>query len=259
MKRTILKNQFAALIVILVSGIYVSAQSDIAVSIQNTSGEDRKVCIYNPEDAVGLVPKTCVTMKKDESALWQNKGAVPFMVKVFKPAIFDEYIYTRQLPGDTRRIIVAEGGRFGFSREDAPKRYFLKACNRQWDETVYFVLGFETYMGSFTEGWWTLEKGKCIDFPISEKIKTKYDIGYGYRPKIYFYAQTKKQGQTLEWKGGESDPDLCIDKSNVFMKDRFRTNDPFNLLPCDGTSDKLARFRELAGSDTTYPAFNLVF
>lgn len=260
MKNTNLKNLFAALIVVLISGIYVSARSDITVTIKNDSGEDRKLCVYNIADQVGVVPKICFTMKKNEGALWQNTGRVEFMVKVFKPALLDEYLYTRRLPGDTDKIIVGTGGRFGFGRETPPKRYFLKVCNQKWDQKVFFVLGFETVKGTWTEGWWALEKGKCLDFPVSEKLKSKWGIDYGYMPKIYFYAQVKTP-QTLEWRGSEKDLNLCINMSNAFSKEQFQKDASglLRALPCNATSDKMVRFRHLTGSENTYPAFSLNF
>lgn len=194
MNTTKLKKIFTILIVTLTSFISVSAQD---VSIKNNSGEERKLCVYNIDDKVGIVPKRCFEMKKGEAVLWNRgneKGG--FMVKIFKPGVFDEYLYTRRLPEDTDRIIVGEGGRFGFGREEvktAPKRYFLRACNQQWEQKVFFVLAIETSQGFWTRGWWHLAKGECLNFPISQIIASKeiesnhekyLDIGSGLRSKM---------------------------------------------------------------------------
>lgn len=262
MRRTQLFYLFAILIIILASGIYASAQSNITVSIQNISGEGRKICFYNIDDKAGIIPKVCFTMNKNEVASWENKDRTDFMVKVFKPAVFDEYLYTRRLPNDTNKIIVGEGGRFGFGRAESktpPTRYFLKVCNQQWDQKIYFVLGFENNKGFWTQGWWNLEKGKCLNFPVSEMMKSKWGIEYGYMPNIYYYAKTAGE-KPLEWRGGDGDYNLCINMSNVFEKKQFETNaNSKQPLPCDGTSDKFVRFRRLPEPKTNIPTFELIF
>jgi uncharacterized membrane protein len=254
----------AVLIVCLLLTIRASTQSAQVVSIRNLAGEDRKLCVYDINDKVGIVPQRCFQMKKGEAVLW-NRGndKSNFMVKIFKPGILDEYLYTRRLPEDTARIIVGEGGRFGFGRTEPktqPKRFFLKACNQQWEQRVDFVLGFETANGFWTKGWWNLEKGKCLNFPISETMKSNWGIEYGTMPKIHYYARITGENP-LEWRGGESDYNLCINMVSVFEKKQFQINSSGNQEPlaCNGENDKFVRFRKLDGSQTAIPAFSLTF
>lgn len=260
MKPTKFQKIFTFLTISLASLISVSAQ---IVSIKNSSGEERKICFYNIDDTVGIVPKICFTMKKNEGANWQNTDGKSFMVKVFKPGIFDEYLYTRRLPEDTDRMIVGEGGRFGFGRKEvkpAPKRYFLKACNQQWEQKVFFVLAIETSKGIWTRGWWNLAKGECLNFPISEMMKSKWGIEYGTMPKIYYYAKITGE-KNLEWRGGENDYNFCINTTSVFEKKQFETASDGKQEPlaCNGENDSLVRFRKLVGSDNAIPAFSLIY
>jgi len=259
-----LRGLLTTAFVVLVSGIYALAQTDQTVTINNNSVEERKLCVYDINDKVGIVPKRCFQMKKGEAVLW-NRGndRSKFMVKIFKPGIFDEYLYTRRLPENTARIIVGEGGRFGFGRNEPkpqPKRYFLKVCNQQWDQKVYFVLGIETADGFWTRGWWNLEKGKCENFPISETMKSKWGIEYGTMPKIHYYAKITGEKE-LEWRGGENDYNLCINTVSVFEKKQFQITLSGNqeVIPCEDENDKFIRFRKLDGSEQDIPAFSLKF
>lgn len=245
---------------------YVSAQSletNPAVEIKNNSGETRKICMHKPK-TVTLFAIGCVELKKGESIYWDRKGVfTPFKVKIYKVRkVIDKYLYARDLPSDTGKILIGTGGRFGFSRfENIRPKYVLNVCNTRFDGGVYFVLGFETNYGTWTEGWWNVEKGKCIKIPVSKRLKEKHNIPYGTLPRTFYYARTYYGDESLYWKGGEGDNELCINTKKAFSKLQFKQDGTGikTPLPCTAENEKFVKFRRLKDPSIKNEVYNLTF
>jgi hypothetical protein len=201
-------------------------------------------------------------MNSNEKVLWNRQGdRSNFKVKVFKPGLLDEYLYTRDLPGDTRRIVMGEGKRFGFGREEAKPtavKYRLKVCNQQYDDKVNFVLGFETNKGRFTEGWWSLGKGQCLDFPVSENLKNKIGLEYGNLPRTFYYARTYGNNP-LFWRGGNNENSLCVNESNAFSRLSKLNSDGTYDAGCGDTGFRTFNFRRLNDPKTNEEWYYLTF
>ena len=246
---------------------YVSAQSletNPPVSIKNNSEETRKICMHKPKK-ITLFAIGCVELKKGESIFWNRKGIfTPFKIKIFKVRkVIDKYLYTRDLPADTGKIIIGTGGRFGFSRfKNIRKKYTLRVCNTRFPDKVYFVLGLETNYGFWTEGWWNVAKGKCINIPVSKRLKEKHNIPYGTFPRTFYYARTYYGDESLYWRGGEGDQSLCINTKKAFNKLQFKQDGtgvrkPF---PCIAEkNESLVKFRRLKDPSIKKEMYYLTF
>jgi hypothetical protein len=226
MKKTRPLNLLATIFGLLLFASVVSAQSmetNPSVEIKNDSGETRKICMHKP-DLISLFAIGCVTLKNGENIFWNRKGVfTPFKVKIYETRkILDKYLYTRDLPADTGKIKVGRGKRFGFSRfKNITTKYVLRACNTKYPDGVYFVLGFETNFGTWTEGWWSVDKGKCIDIPVSRRLKEKHNIPYGTLPRLFYYARTYYGDESLYWRGGDGDSEFCLNTAKAFSKLQF--------------------------------------
>ncbi|MEZ5429300.1 MAG: DUF1036 domain-containing protein [Pyrinomonadaceae bacterium] len=262
MKKTRLFYPFAILLFGLVCVSFVSAQT---VEIKNISGAKRKICMYKGDDKVGLVPYRCFEMNRDEKVLWNRGGdGSNFMVKIFEPkALLDDYLYTRHLPGDTTVILMGEGKRFGFGRDErkAPiTKYRLKVCNQQWDQTVYFTLGFETNQVFVTEGWWNVAKGQCVEIGVSQRLKDNWNVEYGSLPRTFYYARTYGN-EPLFWRGGENDYNLCINERDAFTIKQFEIDSAgqYQPLSCDNPGEDRVKFRRLDDPKTNQEYYYLTF
>lgn len=182
-----------------------SAQSlttNPAVEISNTGNETRKVCFHKPK-RVTLLAIGCVTLSPGERIFWDRKGVfTPFKVKVYKKRkLVDKYLYSRDLPMDTGKVLVGAGGRFGFSRfKNITKQFKIRVCNSNYDDPVYLVLGYDTPYGMMSHGWWGLERGQCRTLPVTKNLKSNWNIPSSQAPRIYFYARTYGD-EPLYWHG----------------------------------------------------------
>ena len=232
------------------------------VEIKNNSGETRKICMHKPK-TVTLFAIGCVELKKGERIFWNRKGVfTPFKVKIYKVRkVIDKYLYARDLPSDTGKIIVGTGGRFGFSRfQNIRAKYTLQVCNNRFDSPVFFVLGFETNYGTWTEGWWSVSKGQCRNIPVSKRLKEKHNIPYGTFPRTFYYARTFGE-KPLYWKGGDGDSSLCINTKKAFNKLQFKRDGTgmSTRLPCEAETDKLVAFRRLKDPSIKKEMYYLTF
>jgi uncharacterized membrane protein len=245
---------------------YVSGQgleTNPPVQIKNNSGETRKICMHKPK-TITLFAIGCVELKKGESIYWNRKGVfTPFKVKIYKTRkVLDKYLYARDLPADTGKIIVGTGGRFGFSRfKNISTKYVLKVCNTRFPGGVYFVLGFETNYGFWTEGWWNVAENKCINIPVSKRLKEKYSIPYGTLPRTYYYARTYYGDESLYWRGGEGDQNLCINTAKRFSKLQFKLDGTGvkTPQPCTAENEKFVSFRRLKDPGVKQEIYYLSF
>ncbi|REJ76084.1 MAG: DUF1036 domain-containing protein [Acidobacteria bacterium] len=232
------------------------------VEIKNNSGETRKIC-FHKDKTITLFAIGCVELRSGENIFWDRKGVfTPFKVKIYQSRkILDKYLYSRDLPQDTGKIIVGTGGRFGFSRfKNIRAKYDLRVCNERFDDPVYFSLGLETNYGFWTEGWWSVKKGECKTIPVSQRLKEKHNIPYGTMPRAYYYARTYGDNP-LYWSGGDSDYSLCLDKKTAFSIIQFKQDgsSQYNPLPCEGENRERTKFRRLKDPVGKRSTFYLTF
>ncbi|MDH3492575.1 MAG: DUF1036 domain-containing protein [Acidobacteriota bacterium] len=206
----------------------------------------------------------CVELNSGESIFWNRKGVfTPFKVKVYEVRkVIDKYLYARDLPADTGSILIGVGGRFGFSRfKNIRPKYTLKACNTRFPGGIYLVIGLETNFGFWTEGWWKIDEKKCIDIPISKRLKEKHNIPYGTIPRTYYYARTYYGDESLYWRGGEGDSELCINAKKRFSKLQFKQDGTGvkTPLPCTADDHKLVKFRRANDPTATQEVIRLDF
>lgn len=245
---------------------YVSAQSfetNPPVEIKNDSGEKRKICMHKPK-TITLFAIGCVELKNGESIFWNRKGVfTKFKVKIFQVRkLFDKYLYARDLPADTGTIIIGEGGRFGYSRfKNIATKYVLNVCNNRFPGRIYFVLGFETNSGFWTEGWWNVAEGKCINIPVSKRLKEKHNIPYGTLPRTFYYARTYSGDESLYWRGGEGDNELCINTAKAFNKLQYKQDGTGikTPLPCTAENESSVKFRSLKDPSVKQETYYLSF
>jgi len=261
MKRAIVI--FAILLACLFSAEYVDAQTDGLVEISNKSGEKLKICMYRTNNLLDIVPFKCLTLNAGRKVIWSREGdRSNFTVKIFKPALIDKYVRTHNLPGDTTRIIMGWRDSFVYSI-DKPKplvtKYRLRVCNKQWDETVSFTLGFETNTGIFAEGWWNLAKGKCMDVDVSERLKRILGLEYGSIPRTFYFARMYGDNPQ-EWSGGEAGRPLCVNNKKAFRTFLERGNDGNYLpSPCGADGQKQVSFRLLGEPKADQEYYFLTF
>ena len=252
MKKTSPRYLIATILGLLLSASLVSAQSmdtNPPVEIKNDSGEERKICMHKP-DLISLFAIGCVTLKNGENIFWNRKGVfTDFKVKVYETRkILDKYLYARDLPADTGKIIIGRGKRFGFSRfKNITTKYVLRVCNTKYPGGVYFVLGFETNYGTWAEGWWNVDKGKCINLPVSKRLKEKHNIPYGTIPRLFYYARTYYGDESLYWRGGDGDTELCVNTAKRFDKLQYIQDGTAvkTRQPCTAENEALVKFRRL--------------
>lgn len=245
---------------------YVSAQSfetNPPVEIKNNSGETRKICMHKPK-TITLFAIGCVELKNGESIFWNRKGVfTKFKVKIYKvQKVFDKYLYARHLPADTGKIIIGSGGRFGYSRfKNIATKYTLRVCNTRFPGKIYFVLGFETNSGFWTEGWWNVDEGKCIEIPVSKRLKENHNIPYGRLPRTFYYARTYNGSESLYWRGGEGDNELCINTAKAFSKLQFKQDGTGvkTPQPCTAENEKLVKFRRISDPSVKQEIYRLDF
>lgn len=257
---------FAIIFISLTSIDHASAQgleTNPPVEIKNNSGETRKICMHKPK-TITLFAIGCVELRNNESINWNREGIfTPFKVKIYEVRkVFDKYLYTRDLPADTGKIIIGTGGRFGFSRfKNISTKYVLNVCNTRFPDKVYFVLGFETNYGFWTEGWWNVPKGKCINIPVSKRLKENWNIPYGTLPRTFYYARTYYGDESLYWSGGNGDTGLCINTRKAFKKLQF-INDGTNIrkpVVCRDKNEEIVKFRRLKDPRVKQETFYLSF
>jgi len=266
------KIKISYLLTILLIGLSLandaSAQGNQPVKIDNVSGETRKICMYPAEGQIGkisVLPSDCFTLKHGESTLWYRNGRMTnFTVKIFKPALLDQFMFHRYLPATTGHITMFVGERFNASAFEQkapppPTKYILRACNKQYDQKVYFTLGFESNKAFATHGWWHLAKGDCTDIEVSEMMKSQWNLDYGNLPRTFYYART--DGNLLQWRGGDSDYQLCVNSKPVFKKLQFEldASGGYKPLDCTGEGERFVRFRRLPDPKVDQPIYYLTF
>lgn len=187
------------------------------VEIKNTGDETRKICFHKPK-RVTLFAIGCVHLKPGEHIFWDRKSTyTPFKVKVYKDRkLVDKYLYSRDLPGDTGKIIIGTGGRFGFSRfKNISKQFTLRVCNQTYDDPVYFSLGLDYANFMVSEGWWNVKKGECKNIPITKRAKDNWNVPFSMIPRVFFYARTYGE-KPLYWRRGDNARVFCLNPGKRF-------------------------------------------
>ncbi|MEM8917372.1 MAG: DUF1036 domain-containing protein [Pseudomonadota bacterium] len=215
----------------LLTPAYPAMAGSEPVRIENTSSETRKVCIHRPKK---VIASRCFTIRGGRTATWYRRvGKLThtnaFSVKVYqKRKLVDKFLYKRDLPHSTGKIIIGPGSRFGFSRvRNLTTKHVVRACNKQHDGKIWFVLGYDTPRMLGAEGWWGVEKGECTNIPVSENLKARWNVAYGDVPRIYFYAR-RYGDRPLYWEGGKQARPMCLDPDRRFgarfTRDGFCSN-----------------------------------
>ncbi|MEZ5307422.1 MAG: DUF1036 domain-containing protein [Pyrinomonadaceae bacterium] len=234
------------------------------VQIRNRSLEKRKLCVYGGNDAIGVVPSRCFDFNPDEVVDW-NRGAdgSNFKVRIFKPGLIDDYLYSRDLPGNTKVIVMGEGKTFGYSQSE-PKpqavKYRLKVCNQQYDANIYFTLGHETSSLFLSEGWWNVTKGQCIEIAVSERLKKDWGVEYGTVPTTYYYARTYGD-KPLYWWGKDENNELCIHTKSAFAIKQTEKDGAGGIRPVTCVAEGLqkVKFRKLGSPKANEEYYYLTF
>lgn len=194
-----------------------SLPSNPPVEIRNTGDETRKICFHKPK-RVTLLAIGCVTLKKGENIYWDRKGVfTPFKVKIYeKRKLIDKYLYARDLPADTGKVIVGNGARFGYSRfKNISKQFTVRVCNNTQNDPVYFALGLDYADKMVSEGWWNVKKGECKNIPISKRAKDNWNLPYSQVPRVFYYARTYGD-KPLYWNKGDGARVFCLNPGKRF-------------------------------------------
>ena len=218
MKHGAIAGALAGTLAVMASGASAQVIGDNPpVEIRNTSGEERKVCFHKPK-RVTLFAIGCVTLKSGERIFWDRKSEfTPFKVKVYqKRKLLDKYLYARDLPGDTGKITIGEGGRFGFSTfKTMVGQYSVRACNNQQKDDVWLSVGFDSEWGMLSEGWWQIPQGECRTIDINDRLREKWNIGASTPPRVYYYARTYGEKPQF-WNEGTFAKTFCINPKKRF-------------------------------------------
>lgn len=265
MKRINTRVLFAILLTSLFSAGSAYAQTIPFVDIYNDSGKEVRACIYPTDDPVPLKPLECFEMEHGEAVLWiRGKYRSDFRLMVFTPAPGDKLVVDRVLPAGTNTIMISENGKISFGgnpRSVPATKYKLKVCNQRFDEKITFALTFETDAAFISEGWWSVEKGKCIEIRVSERLKRSINLAYGNMPRTYYYARTHGDDpQYWYWSGEGDGRSLCINQKKAFkiLGERGPAGN-FKSAPCTGSNQKMAAFRRVDDPKTNQEYYYLTF
>jgi len=263
MKRTSTLTLFAISLTCLFYAGSAKAQIVPFVDIYNDSGEERRACIYPADDSVPSKPLECFEMEHREAVLWiRQKHRSDFRLKVFTPAPGDKLLVDRVLPGGTNTIVISKDGKISFGgnpRSVPVTKYRLKVCNQRFNEKISFALSFETDGAFITEGWWSVEKGKCVELGVSERLKQSMNLAYGNMPRTYFYARTHgDKPQFWYWSGNGDGRSFCINEKKAF-KILGKHLPAGNSPPCTASNQKMASFRRIDDPKTNEEYYYLTF
>lgn len=251
MKRTNAVASFAFFLASLFAAQHATAQTISYVSISNEAGEAREVCVYRADDHTTANPIECFQIYNKQSARWYREGdRSNFRIRTFDPTSDDKILDDRELPGGTTLILLRKDGKLVFGGDPRKKslvvKFRLKACNQRFDEKISFALSFETDTAFISEGWWSLEKGKCVEIPVSERLKKSINLVYGEMPRTYLYARTHgEKPQFWYWSGTGDGKSFCIIEKKTFKISGRPT--PAGTPPvCAEIDQKIAAFRRVA-------------
>jgi hypothetical protein len=192
---------------------HAQVPNDAKVEIRNTSGEARRVCFYKGHADINLAPDGCVMVDPGETKSYDRAAAGDrgaYKVKVFKPALFDQYLYARKLPADAGRLLLRERGRFSFVRyrniapppDQGPRQISL--CNANQPRSVWVVIALR-HAGRLTaNGYWEVKPGTCINVPFHRYSNAPQTVF----PEVFYWARTYGDAP-LYWSGKPGDVAIC--------------------------------------------------
>jgi len=176
--------------------------------------------------------------------------------------LVDKILHDRELPGSTTTIMIRRDGKIAFGgdpRKPPVTKYRLKVCNQRFDEKIFFALRFETDFAFLTEGWWSVEKGKYVEIPVSERLSNNMKLPYGNMPRAYFYARTHSdKPQFWYWSGNGEGKSFCINEKKAF-KILGKRGPAGNPPPCIASNLKTASFRRIDDPKTNEEYYYLTF
>jgi Protein of unknown function (DUF1036) len=190
---------------------------DTNLEIYNETNTNKRICFYDAADKVAMIAFRCETVRA-RSTTMTNINNVDFIIRVFEYGLHELYSYTEK--SNIERIEIGPKSANFTTRKiklpapDTTTRYILKVCNKSRPEKIDFVVAFATDWGQphFTYGWWSVEKDKCLDFPVSTMLKADWNIPYGTKPYVYYFGRITVP-QPLIWEGTATS---CMDVNNVF-------------------------------------------
>jgi uncharacterized membrane protein len=264
MKPTNALASFAFFLASLFVAQHAAAQGTSYVSISNEAGEAREVCVYRADDPTTADPIECFELYNKQAAKWYRQGdRSNFRIRTFDPTSDDKVLDDRELPGGTTLILLRKDGKLVFGGDPRKKslvvKFRLKACNQRFDEKISFALSFENDAAFISEGWWSVEKGKCVEIPVSEKLKQSINLVYGELPRAYFYARTHgKNPRFWYWSGAGEGKSFCINEKKAF-KISGKRNPAGTPSPCTASYQKTAAFRRVADPKADEEVYYLNF
>ncbi len=209
-------------------------ERDPRVKIINQIGDMVKICVY--KGPLSIVPEVCWTIKPKEQVFWDRKNdSSEVTVKFFKSGVVDGHFCrgssSAHLKGIPELVTLNPGCLLTVSNRVqikptpvkppiAPEsKVIIRACNRDTDQTVNFVIAYLVDFDSqadpivLVEGWFRSEPGKCQDIDMTPRFKQWRNpkwAGTGIKPNQFLlYAET---GGILNkvWEGDGGDPEYCI-------------------------------------------------
>jgi len=217
-----------------------SAQSN-DLEIYNNTKTNKQICFYDADDKpLALIAFRCETIGP-KTIIKININNVDFNTRVFEYGLIPRELYSHTGQKKIARIVIGERGATFTRRkttkpEPASTKYSLKVCNKTSTEKIDFTLAFEfgVLTPSYSYGWWSVEKGRCIDFPVTTMLKADWNIPYGKAPSVYYYARVNRDPavvwedeKPLVWEGNAWL--TCINTKDVFKVKIDKNIDSANL------------------------------
>ncbi len=214
------------------------------VLLYNHTGFKVKVCAHRSSDKTWIFPLRCWTLEKNNIIGW-NRGndKFDFDIRVFKPG--ERLLFESRNLHDVAHLKIKSTYAEIIPRNPPRppvRKYTVKVCNKEINQPVYFSLAYEVTDHYVVQGWWVVDKGKCLDFPISEMMKEKGGVEYGKLFRTYFYARTFGSAPSF-WSGTGTDPTFCINRQGAF---ETRTEDlAIRRSPCKMQNFELVQMRQV--------------
>ena len=182
---------------VFVAGSVFAQNNDL--EIYNNTKANKQICFYDAADKpIALIAFRCETVGPKSTAKI-NINNVDFTIRVFKYGlVIPKKLYNHTGQKNIARIIIGEKGatftKRKYTKPESAARYVLKVCNKTSNDKIDFALAFEfgIRMPTYSYGWWSVEKNRCIDFPVSTILKADWNIPFGKVPSIYYYARVNR-------------------------------------------------------------------
>jgi len=269
MKKMNILGVLTASLLAVISTQATFGQKGNKVEIVNFSREERKICFHRVErdrrhgtETVKVFPLGCYRLQSKQRVTWNRTDKEDLHVKLYKPQLIDKVLGMRRMPGHTRYVSI-EGSRGDVEFSDdvaGGTRYILKVCNKQYTQPILLALGFRTIRITATEGWWSVKKGSCVEFPISSMLFETWQVEYGTLPRLFYYARTKGN-KPLVWRGKPGGHDGCVTESLPFTTNQFAPNSAGTVqaYACSGPQERKVNLRSIPAPKAGNSYFYLTF